>query len=379
MKIGLPKREKVIAGIDIGSGSIGVALFGVPATGPSRVIVSARSLITLESETPEHSIAAIGDRFASVLKQLQEKMRGAPLPAVGEAHVIVHAPWAESKTSMAESRFEQPQPVRRETMVDLARKTMEGVEIDRSKLFEASIVRTWLNGYTVHEPEGNTATLISAVSILSESDPDLRASIEAAIRSAFPVAELSWHSGLHALLSVLGRVPNTDDSFCIVDMSTDATHLASVREGIISAQKIVTEGSRSILTRIAGTRMPEEVLGMMRMLARDACVGEACESIRNALAEAEPELARIFGEVFGVIAAQERIPNNLILVAHPDMTEWLTQFFTRIDFAQFTVTTLPFDVLPFGTTEAAEWVIAPQEFDAGLTIAASLVNMEAQS
>ena len=115
-------------------------------------------------------------------------------------------------------------------------------------------------------------------------------------------------------------------------------------------------------------------------LAEDRCESEACKATSAAIARAEPDLARIFGEAMGRIAATERLPNALILAVQEDMAPWLSQFFSRIDFTQFTVTTQPFEAAMITHKEIADMVtfsvgVTP---DPGLSIAGALVNIESR-
>jgi hypothetical protein len=126
---------------------------------------------------------------------------------------------------------------------------------------------------------------------------------------------------------VLGSVLRDDENYLAVDMGLDVSHLISVRDGFPMGERVVPQGLRTILTRIDPKRVAEETLGFIRMLSRDACEGTACEAISAAMASAEPEFAKIFGEAFGGLAADRRLANTLVLLANPDVVDWMRQFF----------------------------------------------------
>ena len=114
------------------------------------------------------------------------------------------------------------------------------------------------------------------------------------------------------------------------------------------------------------------------MLNRDACSSETCEAVEQAMAKAEPDLARIFGEAIGKMAATRHVPNDLILITHQDLEAWLGRFFMRIDFAQFTITTLPFKVHTPDSLGITTKILGEHQYPA-LAVDTILVNIEARS
>ena len=124
--------------------------------------------------------------------------------------------------------------------------------------------------------------------------------------------------------------------------------------------------------------MPEDTLSKLRMIARGDCNDPTCASISEAMGKAEPELVRVFGETMGKLVTRERLPNDLILATHGDLIPWLSTFFTRIDFTQFTTTTQPFQVDALEPADFAHWALpeAGVDVDTGLSIASALVNIE---
>ena len=110
----------------------------------------------------------------------------------------------------------------------------------------------------------------------------------------------------------------------------------------------------------------------MRMMSRGTCSTSACEKMNSSLARIEPELVKTFGDALGRLVSTRRLPNELLLIAEPELSQWLSVFFSRIDFCQFTLTTKPFTPTILNSE-------TPGAIDAGLGVAVSFVNREAQS
>jgi hypothetical protein len=254
----------------------------------------------------------------------------------------------------------------------------EAKGIDMQSMMEAAVIRTWLNGYPVVKPEGRSAHSLVVCAIVSDINATVRKNAEAAIRRAFPTADIQWRSFARAMQAVLGSLHRDDENYLAVDMGLDTTQMISVRDGFPIGERIVPEGLRTVLMRIDPKRVAEETLGLIRMLARDACEGSACEAIQKAMAVAEPELAKLFGELLGGLAAERRLANRLVLCAHPDIVDWMKQFFSRLDFTQFTATTLPFSVVLLEKDNPGTPVHAEEDLHAQIMFAAALVNKESR-
>ena len=90
-----------------------------------------------------------------------------------------------------------------------------------------------------------------------------------------------------------------------------------------------------------------------------------------------PPFVRIFAGPIGQMAATRRAANDMLLVSHPDLEPWLGRLFSRIDFSQFTVTTLPFIVCTPSSIHMDRW-ISGEVADDSLAVASALVNIESQ-
>jgi len=102
-----------------------------------------------------------------------------------------------------------------------------------------------------------------------------------------------------------------------------------------------------------------------------------CEAMRDAMARRAGTRARV-RRGHDVEGSGQTPPNKLLLVAQPDVLPWLSSFFGRIDFTQFTQTTQPFVVDTLALAQLSSAVVADSavSLDAGLALAASLAHTE---
>lgn len=366
---------RTVAVVDVHEGGASVAILSAGGYGPSTVWAYAHSTLSLEPRTDAQALARIGEEIAEAAKKAQDThalsgRRG----AIQEVYVVLHAPWIKSRAVVVQERFETDTYIKDEHIAKLAHTALsEDKTINRSNLIEGAVVRIELNGYPTAKPVGKYAHSIDVVSLLSEGSPNVRDTVGAALKKAFPVAKLFWRSNVRALMTYAREGAISSRHYTVIDMGADTTHIISVR-GVAFAQRVVPEGIRTILAKVAGGRSPEDVLTTMRMLARDACATESCEALQKALASIEPELLKVFGGAIGELAATRRAANQLLLITHPDLEDWFSNFFSRIDFSQFTATTLPFSVSTPSSIGTKRWIHG--ECDDSLVPAVALVNIE---
>lgn len=366
-------REKTVAVIDVSEGGAGVSILNCPASGPSTVLAEARSQLVLDERPADHAAGIIGQQIQEAtdraLKLYTAAGRTAPIRSV---YIFLHAPWATSRILHSAETYEEETYISDDRIAHVAQSAMTQ-QGNAASLIESSVIHVRLNGYPTPQPTGKYAHSIDVVSLATSCDSAVQSTVKSAVEKAFPVATIVWRSALRAAMAVAGETMARRE-YVVLDMSNEITSIASIRETSIE-QFEVQEGVRSLLARVSAGKSAEDALSSLRMLARDACTDPACEAIQTAIATAEPELVRVFGEIFGKIAAQHRIANELFLLVHPDVESWMTRFFSRLDFGQFTVTSLPFIVLTAASLDLSRWIAGSQHTDS-LTVCGALVNIE---
>lgn len=374
-------KEKIVAVADIGGGSAGFGVLALRHGAPAAVLAADRAILPAEERSEEAIIAGVGEMFIQAGKKVQsvytrdwQNTKG-PIEAL---YAIVHAPWTETRTVRATTTFKQETKITSNIITRLAQGALnQDNPIDRSKFLGANVMQIELNGYPTRHPEGKWAHEVAITGLVSECDTGMRTAIEACAGQLLPHITPMLRSSTRALLSIL-RDEIPQKKYIIADIASEATALIIAEAGAVSDQLVVSEGVRTIVRRLSPSGMLEETLSLLRMLEREHCDTEACETLRTSIASVEPELVRVFGEALGKLAATNRLPDHLVIATHPDISPWLTRFFSRIDFTQFTQTAQPFSIQAL-TAKDFEHFVLPERgvaLDTGLAVSASLVSLE---
>lgn len=368
-------HERIAAVIDIAAGAAGVAIVSIPKSGPSKVLAAAASHLSLDEKTPDQHRSGIARHIADAgqdaLKQYAAAGHRSPVRSL---YAVLHAPWSQTRTVSVRSDLSTEDVRITDAMIGrLGQDALEGVsKEERATMYEATTIRVMLNGYPTADPVGKSAREIELTALMSGCDQGIKGAAQTAIEALFPGIPIIWRSFTRAIISLFGEI-SPYGQYVAIDMCPDATRVISYRFGVLE-ERTVPEGVATILARLAKAP-PEETLSNIRMLSRDACSTDACEKIQKAMAIAEPELVRVFGEALGQLATPRRVSNELLLVTHPDLETWLAPFFARIDFSQFTTTTLPLTVHTPASIDMAQFIDGDMP-DVALAVSCALVNIE---
>jgi hypothetical protein len=382
---------KAVLVVDVDDASVGVSVVEVQASAPAIVLASERMMLPLESRSTDQSASAI----VQLLEQCADKVlkgymaagpgetkkpsHGASARAAPSAvHVILRAPWTRFRTAQSTESFSEPRAISKDIIPALAKKAIATItDLDASNILETGVMQVFLNGYPTGQPIGKRAQTIAVTAFESDVHATMKKGFTEVFGKLLPGRPLTFRSGMRALLTVLHEHVPDINRFVVVDLGGSATSIAVVRKEMVTQNAEATEGSATIIKRVAGAGLPEETLTQLRMLMSDTCTTDACKATKDALAKAEPELVKAYGDMIGKLAERRRLPNQCILAAPAELAPWLQGFFSRIDFGQFTATTQPLAVealVPEHLKDVVGWK-ATTPPDTRVSIGAACVNI----
>ncbi|HVU75811.1 MAG TPA: hypothetical protein VHD38_03180 [Candidatus Paceibacterota bacterium] len=358
-------RSRAVALVDLNQSAVSVAICRIEDD-HALLAASAYSALSLDGASKDKGTAQLASRVKEAGQKVTHAYSGPPIEAV---YVIVHAPFISSRTMVAETHSDSQERIYDASIANMAREALGKEQLDRAKLVEGSVVRIELNGFPTQEPAGKWASQVRIISLLSECDPEIRRLVEGEVNVLFPAGTVLWRSAIRACAAYGRSVDKLGEEYSILDMGATVSQVISVRSGEIESHMIDT-GTSSILQKIAGGMSAEEALGALRMIESGAASSESVDALQKRMALAEPDLVKTLADSISQIAAERRISNSLLLLTHRDLEPWLTRVLSRIDFSQFTVTTLPFEIR---TPQHAN------DTDAALAVNIALVNSELSS
>jgi len=385
-------RGKFVVLVDVGSGSVAGGVEHMRhGRQSSQLIVTQRIALTEEERDAAQRRAGLIRNMEQVLQGvLKSYERGSGTSGYGalqDVHVIVHAPWVSSRSRTAEARLKQPTKITGRLITEVAQRAIEHTTQENMpqgmRQLEKSVIRVELNGYPVSQPEGKEAEHIRITVLESFIDEKLHRTIIDTLGRLLPGRKPDVRSSVFTTHFVLREMAREIEDYTVLDITGEASSLTTVRAGAVSEHGIIPIGSRLIVQQVAKKMgmQADEVLGIIKMMMDDACEKELCAKVSSALKEIEPSLVKTFGETFSSHSSGKRLPNVLVLSVRPELAPWAMNFFTKLDFSQFTVTGRPFAPQKFsaGAFTAYAAVGASASPDSGLSLAGAFVHIYSQN
>jgi len=372
---------------DIGSGSVGAGVVLVGVAGKeSRIAISRRITLSQEDRDEKQLIVAISSAVEKVgtfvLKSYAESPLHKEYGSPQSIYVTVHAPWVRSSTSEGLLLLKAPTSITKELISQAwvaKSEKKEPIPSTHQKL-EQMVVRVELNGYPTGNPIGKVASSLRSVVLESVISSTFYSAIEQGIHSILPGKPIIARSAAFTYSRVIKDISPQLDSYLFVDISSEASACSVVQGGTITNLGSVPVGFRTLVRSAAAAQKGtvQETLSMIRLITEGGSTDGAANSIEKAIADAESEYMRAFGEVFSSLSKTERLPNTLFLAIHPKLSVWAKGFFGRIDFSQFTLTGKPFGVVVLSSRLLAPIVVYTKDAhpDSGVGTTAALVHIE---
>lgn len=374
----------LLCDIDSNSAAVGVATTGEDLAS-AEIITMQRAQMPAEKE-PHSEVEksrALISTIASVVSKTVEIYRKSPeykrLGPIKEAHVMLHASHSTSITRDGMVSFKNPTRVTKEMIEKVANDSVseEGYKHE-GEVFEHKVVRVELLGYPTANPVGKMSTSIRVITLESAADQLFIKAITESLRKSCPDISVSLHSAVHAYHSVTREVEVADD-LTFLDIGSDVSACHLVRRGALGEQTRIQTGTNGLIKAASEVaKSPyDSIYSLVAMVYDGTCSDEACEEIAKSLSAAEAKILRTFGEGFSGLINESRLPNTLTVAVHPKLTFWAQDFFSRIDFSQFTVTGRPFQPRILSDKALSNLAIYKDGVrkDLGISVLASFVHI----
>ncbi len=319
--------------LDIGSGSVGVAVIEIDHTHEKPLIIYAHRerIRNPKDHSPEEYLrilkeavlAATLELSSNGLKALREHAPGARVDAI---KVVYAAPWSELAARTI--RLEKDEPVRatKDLVESLVKEALARADSAHHEelIFEQSglevvhqeLIDGRLNGYPVTDFTGQECVTIDVVHLSELVPRAVRATLSEASKNLLPHPSIVERSFACVVARVARTVFPHMDSFITIEMTGGGTELTVIEDGVVRDSFCATTGTHAFEQEVAerlGT-IESEVRGHIRDYATNTSHDEATDAINEARGAYKDLITKLLAEAKELYL----IPNHLITIADPD-------------------------------------------------------------
>jgi len=336
------KDSSIVYGalLDIRSGSIGIGITESKKTEELPMIIFESRTPLQFQKTPDNRsyFEAIKITLPAIERQLKEEGHRQlathnPYGEISHLLVTCSAPWSRTITRTISYTKDEPFKITSNLLADLAieaeKETSEKIqesEIAHRDGFDASdraLMQVSVNGYAVTDPVGHRGTVLQFAHMSSLIAKDITSLVYNFTARAFPNIAGSLHAYIFILYSVIKKLYPHIGSFCIIDVSGEATEIAIVDSGVIRYSTFIPYGITTLIRNVGTSENASEhdTISHLRAYAEKTLSAPEQEKIMLHL----KNYGQTLTEAVQKLHEEYFIPQNLVMSALPGIEHVLTK------------------------------------------------------
>lgn len=351
-------KEKLILVFDIGSSSVGGALFFLGDGGGPEIVYSIRESIILEANINV-------DRFLTLtlkaLESITSKICIAGVGSPGKIFCVLSSPWYVSQTRVIKMEKNTSFVFTDKLADSLIQKEISLFEEEYLNKYsnvgspvrsiEFKNIKTLLNGYETVKPLNQKAKELEMTILISISEMEILTKFEETIFRHFHSKEIFFCSFALASFAVVRDLYPESNSFLLMDIGGEVTDISMIKKNVLHGSISFPLGRNFIIRGIASSL--ETSLGEAKSslslykdghgeLVLNKELGEVIEKLKVAWRQK-------FQECLVNISNDISIPSNIYIAVDEDLAEFFIEAIESEQFNQYTLTESKFKISFLGS------------------------------
>ena len=370
------KNELVLL-FDIGSSSVGGALFYIEETGNPTMLYSARENIILENNLNVESFFAL---TISSLEKLVEKIAKQGLGKPERIFCVLSSPWFHSQTRNI--KFEQETPFVFNTKLadNLIQKEVENLlntfskdknEQNKVLPIEMKTMSVKLNGYEISDFFNKKAKDLEMPIFVSMSEEVFIKAVENTINKFFHF--------LMASFTVARDMFINQDKFLLVNIGGEITDISMIKSNVVRDNTSFPMGSNFMVRGLIKDLKIDnnEARSILSLYKDNHASDSANKQVGPTLENLKNEWLKSFQETLNNLSHDISIPSTIFITLDQNLAQFFSEIIKTEQLNQYSLTESKFRIVFLGT-EALHGIVLFQndkvERDAFLIIEAIYIN-----
>ncbi len=357
---GRKKREgELVLVFDIGSSSVGGALFWTQKSGIPKIVLALRESVT-RKDNKGHSVNA--DQFLSetikALDIVADRIYSAKLGAPSRIFCVLSSPWHSSQTRVISYKKNTPFVFTSKLADDLVKKEVILFEEECLQKYGASPVRAielknikiMLNGYETSNPLDQKATQLEMTIFISIAGELFLNKIEDSIKKHFNLKEIKFSSFVMASFTTVARdMYKNQENFILIEIGGEMTDITMVKKNVLHESISFPLGFNFVVRKVA--TLLKSSLGEAESFISLFQDGHGSPSVTKKLVsildKLKKEWLQKFQESLANLSSDISIPSTIYITVDKEMADFFRQIIETEQFNQYTLTESKFQVFFF--------------------------------
>ncbi len=348
------EKDELLLVFDIGSSSVGGALFGVQKSGVPKIVFSIREPITLEKN--------VGiDRFLFLtLKSLDIVANKIYMAGVGVSTAIfcvLSSPWHVSQTRVIKFKKNTPFVFTSKFADNLIQKEITLFEEENLTKYlhagnlvrsiEFKNIKTMLNGYETLNPLNQKAQELEMTIFISISPEQILKKIEETIGKYFHFKKIKFSSFLLSSFAVVRDMYINQENFLLIDIGGEVTDISMTKKNILYGSISFPLGCNFIIRGVASTLHISfnEAMSLISIFKNGHATESVSKKLELVMNKLKIEWLQKFQESLANLSSDISIPSTIYMAVDKDLADFFCQTIETEQFNQYTLTESKFKVI----------------------------------
>ena len=329
-----------LAIIDIGSTSVGGITLDYPKSTKNakefcdRLSPTVREDISFQEDIdPPRYLEGINGALKKVARALVASGKGAPTEVV----CFLSAPFYASQTQRIKKAAAKPFLVTPKLLRDLVDEAVgrfkknkpaffqepEGRNKDAHEIVESVLAKITLDGYELPDYHNQLAEELTTHHYLSLASSPILDRFRASIASAWPSAEVRFHSFAYAFYQALLGAAEGKKDFLVLDVGGEISEVSLIWQGVLLNTVSFPLGRNWLIRKLAKTlaTTQAEAYSSLKLYHLKTQTPAVIEKINKVLALAKEEWFRVFRGAIEQAIDNSLLPENIFALADPVVIE----------------------------------------------------------
>ncbi|MBP9839423.1 MAG: hypothetical protein KBC44_00385 [Candidatus Pacebacteria bacterium] len=353
------KKEGQLALVfDVGSSSVGGALFRLEKEGSPKIIYSYREPIVLEEKISSSRLLFLTIKsLKSVASNIASSGKGAP----HKVFCVLSSPWFASQTRIIKLEKNTPFVFTTKLADSLLEKEMNLFKEEHLKKYEGTDeelrpiefknMKTVLNGYPTHSPINQKAHELEMSVFISMASSLILDKIEEVVFKYFHEREVKFSSFMMTSFAVARDVFVNQDNFLLVNIGGEMTDISMIKKDTLN-ESISFPLGRNFIIRGVAEKMGIPLVDAQAYLSlyKDEHADPTTKAkLDPIVGKLKKEWVDKFQIALANISTDISIPATIFITVDSYLTEFFSEIIKTEQFNQYTLTESKFRVVFLGT------------------------------
>ncbi len=347
------EQSDLVLVFDIGSSSVGGALFVSQPSGIPKIIMSVREPIPLEMEASfERFLALAMKSLHNVAHRVFSARMGAPHRIV----CVLSSPWYVSQNRIISLSEKSPFTFTTKLADSLIKKEISLFEEEylkkyteageSARLIEFKNIKTTLNGYETPSPLNQKANDLEMAIFIAVSGEQVLKNIEDTISKTFHAKNIKFCSFGMVSFTVVRDMFSEEEGFLLIDLGGEVTDISMIKKNVLREAISFPMGT-SFMIRGVSVGLdcsPEEAKSLISLYKDGHAVGTTLKKLDPVMKDLKTKWLESFQKALANLSNDISIPAKIFIAIDKEFSSFFLEIIKTEQFNQYTLTESKFEV-----------------------------------